>query len=81
MELEPYVTCITPPDAPRLILTAGACHPLPSRIQAEVDDLQEAAALRFDELLAPKKGKGVVTEVGWQSVSRIELRLVVKCRN
>jgi hypothetical protein len=29
-ELDPYVTCMTSPDAPGVILMAGAYHPPPS---------------------------------------------------
>jgi hypothetical protein len=37
VELNPYVTCVTSPDAPELILMAGGVSI--SRIQAEVDSL------------------------------------------
>jgi len=35
VELDPYVTCITPPGAPGLILRVAECHPL--CIRAHVD--------------------------------------------
>jgi hypothetical protein len=42
--------------------------------------LQEAAALRFDDLMVPKRETESAAKVGWQKVGKMHLCLVVKDR-